>query len=1065
MILSTFSTSLIAQCPAGQTYDTYCYGPGEINNVAFEFCPTSGDIAQSTIIAGAIGGVAPINDLTVYEGASGSGIGGTIVFGPMSSNPVNTLPGTVITASAADLCLIFVINSVPGVPITCSDGFDAPLEVCSESLAGATVTFTAPADLCINAGVQTGLSGGSPAGGVYSGAGVTDNGNGMTYSFDPAVASVGTHTLTYTNGGSATDDIEVFALPTVTFTALADLCIDAGEQTGLSGGSPGGGVYSGSGVTDNGDGTYDFDPAAAGLGIHTITYTESSSCMSSTTDMVEVLAACGCPASFSTSHFHCSSPPEVNLVIFEVCPSAGMAAQATIIQGTYSAGFGNNLSVYEGASGSGLSGTLLSGPLTGDLSGILISGNGAGNCLIFVSNVPALGCNSGAETALKVCGESIASSVTFTALADLCIDAGVQPGLSGGLPTGGVYSGPGVTDDGNGMTYSFDPAAATVGTHILTYTQSGTPATDDVEVFALGTTGCLSFIALDDLCIDAGLQTGLGGGLPTGGIYSGTGVTDDGNGMTYSFDPAAAGVGTHILTYTQGGNSATDDVEVFATPTVTLDITTNSILCIDAPVTLYTLTAMPTGGVFSGNGVTNLGDGSSFTLNPAIAGVGTHTVTYSVTDANGCTGMATDDIQVVGPAVAFTAPADLCLNAGVQAGLGGGTPTGGVYSGTGVTDDGNGMTYTFDPAAASVGTHTITYTFTDTNGCTGSASDDVEVFALPTVTMAIPAGEDEYCLNDLTAGISLAGSPTGGVYSGAGVTDLGTGITFTFNPANAGVGTHTVTYTFTDANGCTGSATDNIIVLALPVVNFTAPADLCVDAGVQAGLGGGTPPQGTITGDMGVYSGAGVTDDGNGMTYSFDPAVATAGTHSLTYSVSVSGCMDSASDDVEVFALPLVTFNIPGVQDTFCIDSPTEFINGGSPVGGVYSGPGVTDNGDGMTFIFDPAAAGLGLHIFTYTFTDANGCSEDDTDFISVQPLPMVNFTAPADLCLDAGVQVGLGGGTPPQGTQTFFGVDMGVYSGTGVTDDGNGMTYSFDPAIAGVGIHTITYTLSLIHI
>ena len=50
----------------------------------------------------------------------------------------------------------------------------------------------------------------------------------------------------------------------------------------------------------------------------------------------------------------------------------------------------------------------------------------------------------------------------------------------------------------------------------------------------------------------------------------------------------------------------------------------------------------------------------------------------------------------------------------------------------------------------------------------------------------------------------------------------------------------------------------------------------------------------------------------------------------------------------------------------------------------------------------------------------------------------------------------GLGGGTPPQGSATG---DMGVYSGTGVTDDGNGMTYSFDPAAAGVGVHTITYT------
>ena len=63
----------------------------------------------------------------------------------------------------------------------------------------------------------------------------------------------------------------------------------------------------------------------------------------------------------------------------------------------------------------------------------------------------------------------------------------------------------------------------------------------------------------------------------------------------------------------------------------------------------------------------------------------------------------------------FTAPADLCLDTGLQAGLSGGTPTGGVYSGAGVTDDGNGMTYSFDPAAAGVGTHALSYTYTQTS--------------------------------------------------------------------------------------------------------------------------------------------------------------------------------------------------------------------------------------------------------------------------------------------------------------------------------------------------------------
>tara|TARA_R110002072_G_scaffold192257_1_gene349144 strand:- start:24138 stop:31889 length:7752 start_codon:yes stop_codon:yes gene_type:complete len=504
---------------------------------------------------------------------------------------------------------------------------------------------------------------------------------------------------------------------------------------------------------------------------------------------------------------------------------------------------------------------------------------------------------------------SIAIVATFTALADLCIDAGVQAGLSGGSPTGGVYSGPGVTDDGNGMTYSFDPAAAGVGVHTLTYSVSGNTATDDVEVFALPT---VAFTAPADLCVDAGVQAGLGGGTPTGGVYSGPGVTDDGNGMTYSFDPAAAGVGTH-------------------------------------------------------------------------------TITYNFTDGNGCSGSASDDIEVFAlPVVTFTAPADLCIDEGVQTGLGGGTPTGGVYSGPGVTDDGNGMTYSFDPAAAGVGVHTLTYTFTNGNSCTNSATDNVEVFNTPTVTFTAPA---DLCIDaGVQAGLG-GGTPTGGVYSGPGVTDDGNGMTYSFDPAAAGVGVHTITYTFTDGNSCTNSASDNVEVFALPTVTFTALADLCVDAGVQAGLSGGTP-----TG--GVYSGPGVTDDGNGMTYSFDPAAAGVGTHTITYDFTDgNGCSGSANDDVEVFALPTVTFTAPA--SPVCPTLVLTGQGGGTPTGGVYSGPGVTDDGNGMTYTFDTNASGTGTHTITYTFTDGNGCTASASDMVTVEDNDPPVITCPGDITVD----------------------------------------------------------------
>lgn len=76
----------------------------------------------------------------------------------------------------------------------------------------------------------------------------------------------------------------------------------------------------------------------------------------------------------------------------------------------------------------------------------------------------------------------------------------------------------------------------------------------------------------------------------------------------------------------------------------------------------------------------------------------------------------------------FTAPADVCEDVEIMTGLSGGTPFGGVYSGPGVTDDGNGSTFTFDPAQAGLGVHTITYSVPETSCApASSASDEIEV--------------------------------------------------------------------------------------------------------------------------------------------------------------------------------------------------------------------------------------------------------------------------------------------------------------------------------------------------
>jgi hypothetical protein len=61
---------------------------------------------------------------------------------------------------------------------------------------------------------------------------------------------------------------------------------------------------------------------------------------------------------------------------------------------------------------------------------------------------------------------------------------------------------------------------------------------------------------------------------------------------------------------------------------------------------IATLVGNPAGGTFSGPGV------SGSTFSPSLAGVGTHTITYTYTDVNGCIG-TTDISTIVSPGVSI----------------------------------------------------------------------------------------------------------------------------------------------------------------------------------------------------------------------------------------------------------------------------------------------------------------------------------------------------------------------------------------------------------------------------
>jgi len=130
-----------------------------------------------------------------------------------------------------------------------------------------------------------------------------------------------------------------------------------------------------------------------------------------------------------------------------------------------------------------------------------------------------------------------------------------------------------------------------------------------------------------------------------------------------------------------------------------------------------------------------------------------------------------------------------------------GTPTGGVFSGAGIT---NSVTGSFNPTNATIGINQITYTVSNTNGCSSSSVIDIIVYELPT---ALISGDNEICQGE---NANLIGSGGSTFLWNTGSTSS----TIVVSPEI------TSTYTLNVSNGtiCTDNAQFTVIVNSLPEI-------------------------------------------------------------------------------------------------------------------------------------------------------------------------------------------------------------------------------------------------------
>ena len=159
--------------------------------------------------------------------------------------------------------------------------------------------------------------------------------------------------------------------------------------------------------------------------------------------------------------------------------------------------------------------------------------------------------------------------------------------------------------------------------------------------------------------------------------------------------------------------------------------------------------------------------------------------------------------------------------------LTGGSPAGGSYSGTGVS---NGM---FNPAVAGIGTHTITYTYT--NGfCSDSATSTITVTTGGQIATINPSGNITLCQNDSV--LLSANSGTGLTYqwqlNGSDISGA-TSQTYTAN----GAGNYTVAITSSCGTVVSSativSAASSVSISPSGSVNLcSGPVTLSVNTGV-----------------------------------------------------------------------------------------------------------------------------------------------------------------------------------------------------------------------------------------
>lgn len=770
--------------------------------------------------------------------------------------------------------------------------------------------------------------------------------------------------------------VTVNSIPTVDAGSDLTICSNGGA-TQLTGFSPAGGTWSGSGVNAGGL----FTPSSTGSFTLTYSYTSPQGCTATDTRLITVIAPDVINAGSDIAL--CLNSPAVQLLGGGTWSGSALVTSAGLF--TPSA-IGNYTLTYTTTSGlcqstdqitaqvlalpvvnAGADQTICTGQ-TVNLNGSATTSNGsiltyqwtggsvANSSSAATTASPALTTIytlTAADNASCQSSDQVTVTVNSTPVVDagsdqtLCTNSGPTL-MTGFSPAGGTWSGTGVNAGG-----TFTPNLA--GNFVLTYTySSGLGCTaSDTKTITVVTPDVINAGNDQTVCLNTTPVQLLAGGTWTGSSW----VTSGG-----LFTPGQTG--TYNLTYTtlSGLCNSSDNIVVTVVGLPAVNAGTDQSICAGVTANLSGSANSVNGNItdfaWTGGIVANAGSAST-TTTPA----STTTFTLTATDVAGC--QSSDQITITVnsiPVVEAGADQSLCTNsAPVQ--MTGNSPAGGSWSGSGVNASG-----LFTPTVA--GSFTLTYTYTSVQGCTAADTKNITVIT-PDV---INAGSDfSVCLN--ASPVQLLG---GGTWSGSTAVNA-SGL---FTPSQTGI--HNLTYS-TISGQCTSTDNITVTVLTLPTVNAGNDQTICLGQTVNIN-GSASSNNGAIT--TYLWTGGNIADTS-------DPTTTASPNNTGNYVLNVTDAAQcSASDEMTITVNALPTVNA-GNDITLCDQPIPHQLIGFSPAGGTWSGSNVNASG-----LFTPN--GTGSFTLTYCFTNGNGCQSCDHLVVTVNTVSSPDAGADIEVCLNS---------------------------------------------------------------